>query len=246
MEEALDSNFQKRTISLFITVLVLGVLLAFLRPFGTDDLSFWVGTGYWMGLFLAGFMGILTVDIVSLTIAKNVSYKLRLMIYAVVVTGLTSAIVIIFHGISGWQAILLTFVQTAVISAVVILVREYLSKKELELTNSNASEKPTCRLKARLPLHLQSSIIYALNVEDHYVRIITSSGEHLVLMRLSDAISEMDPVKGLSTHRSWWVAENGIEKVKKSGRAVTILLKSGTEALVSRSGAKLIKEAGWI
>lgn len=200
-----------------------------------------------MGLFLAGFMGILAVDIASITIAKQLPYMSRLIIYGIVVTTLTSAIVILFHKISGWQAVLLTFVQTSVISSIVILVREFLSQSEASkssLVAADATEK-TCRLKERLPLHLQSSTIYALNVEDHYVRVITSSGEHLLLMRLSDAIAEMQPVCGLTTHRSWWVAKAGVEKINKIGRTQTIVLKSGGVAMVSRSGSKIIKEAGW-
>lgn len=227
--------------------MALGALLSFLRPFGTDDLSFWVGTGYWMGLFLAGFMGILAVDIASLTIAKRLPYMPRLIIYGIVVTALTSVIVILFHNISGWQAILLTFFQTAVISSIVILVREFLSQSEASKSNIGAidTREKTCRLKERLPLHLQSSTIYALNVEDHYVRVITSSGEHLLLMRLSDAIVEMEPILGLTTHRSWWVAKDGVERINKTGRTKTIVLKSGGVAMVSRSGGKILKEAGW-
>lgn len=200
-----------------------------------------------MGLFIAGFMGILAVDIAGITIAKKLPYVFRLFICGIIVTALTSVIVIIFHDISGWQAVLLTFVQTAVISTVVILVREFLSQNDSSNRHLSTVDtgEPVSRLKERLPLHLKSSTIYALNVEDHYVRVITSSGEHLLLMRLSDAIAEMEPIAGLTTHRSWWVAKDGIEKIKKIGRTQTILLKSGAEAMVSRSGSKLIKEAGW-
>ena len=47
----------------------------------------------------------------------------------------------------------------------------------------------------RLPVKLRAGIIYAVSAEDHYLRVHTSLGETMVLMRLADAvrrISEQD------------------------------------------------------
>ncbi|HHL42876.1 MAG TPA: LytTR family transcriptional regulator, partial [Hellea balneolensis] len=93
----------------------------------------------------------------------------------------------------------------------------------------------------RLAPKLRTADIYALAAEDHYVRVITSNGDELVLMRLSDAIKDMAPLPGLSPHRSWWVAESGVEKVTKS----EIILKSGQSVPISRTGKKAVREAGW-
>ncbi|MEP3889199.1 MAG: LytTR family DNA-binding domain-containing protein [Hellea sp.] len=200
-----------------------------------------------MGLFLAGFAAIITVDILTLTLKKKLSFWVRLFIHGIAVTALVSFIVISFHNISGWQAISLTFLQTAVISVIAISMREILSEQKLqhqpEAGDNVQPQSP--RLIERLPLHLRSAKIHALKSEDHYVRVFTSSGEHLVLIRLKDAIAEMEPVIGVTTHRSWWVAQKGVGKINKSGRSTTITLTSGQEALVSRSGSKLIKDAGW-
>jgi DNA-binding LytR/AlgR family response regulator len=53
----------------------------------------------------------------------------------------------------------------------------------------------------RVPVQRRGRLI-ALSVSDHYVEVLTDGGRSLVLMRLSDAIAETGPVKGLQIHRS--------------------------------------------
>ena len=65
-------------------------------------------------------------------------------------------------------------------------------------------------------------------------------------MRLSDAIKETAPQKGLQTHRSWWVAEAGVKRVKKQDGKLSITLKNDAIAPVSRNKAKIVREAGWV
>jgi len=98
----------------------------------------------------------------------------------------------------------------------------------------------------RLPPKLRRADIYAISAEDHYVRVHTSEGDHMVLMRLSDAIKEAHPLDGHKTHRSWWVAEAGVESAKRKDSKIILTLKNGIIAPVSRSGQKPVKEAGWI
>lgn len=98
----------------------------------------------------------------------------------------------------------------------------------------------------RLKPSLRSAELYSLTSEDHYVRVVTSNGEELILMRLSDAIKETVPQKGLQTHRSWWVAEAGVKSVKKQDGKLSITLKNNAIAPVSRNKAKIVREAGWV
>ena len=65
-------------------------------------------------------------------------------------------------------------------------------------------------------------------------------------MRLSDAIKEVAPLAGLKTHRSWWVAEQGVDAVKRKEGKTIILLKNDSRVPVSRSGQKTVKDAGWL
>jgi DNA-binding LytR/AlgR family response regulator len=64
-------------------------------------------------------------------------------------------------------------------------------------------------------------------------------------MRLSDAIAELEGLEGAQTHRSWWVAREAVESARRDGDRVTLVLKSGAEAPVSRPNVRPLREAGW-
>jgi DNA-binding LytR/AlgR family response regulator len=98
----------------------------------------------------------------------------------------------------------------------------------------------------RLPPKFRNAEIYAISAEDHYVRVHSAVGEHMLLMRLTDAEAFAAPLKGIKPHRSWWVAEAGVESVKKSEGKLLIKLKTGTIVPVSREGGKRVRAAGWI
>ena len=96
----------------------------------------------------------------------------------------------------------------------------------------------------QLPGELGSDVI-ALEMEDHYVRVHTSLGSHLVLMRLRDAMAYLSDVEGRQVHRSWWVARLAVEDVKRDGRNVRLVLSGGLEAPVARAQVSELKAAGW-
>ncbi len=102
------------------------------------------------------------------------------------------------------------------------------------------------RLLERLPARLWGAEIYAVEAEDHYLRLHTSKGSDLILMRLTDAIAELEGLEGAQTHRSWWVARAGIADIRRAEGRTVIALKDGSEAPVSRTYAKLLRETGWL
>ena len=109
---------------------------------------------------------------------------------------------------------------------------------------AQASSAP--KFMERLPFRLRDSELFAVEAEDHYLRVRTSKGSDLILMRLSDALAELDGLEGAQTHRSWWVAKGGIADVRRSGGRVVLVLKDGSEAPVSRTHAKALRETGWL
>lgn len=97
----------------------------------------------------------------------------------------------------------------------------------------------------RLPFRLRGATIRAVQAEDHYLRVHTDAGDALILMRLSDALAELQGLQGARTHRSWWVARDAVIGVRRGrGRAV-FELAGGLEAPVSRSFAPALREEGW-
>lgn len=98
----------------------------------------------------------------------------------------------------------------------------------------------------RLPEKLMGAEIWALSAEDHYVRVHSSKGNDLVLIRLADAIAEMDGVEGVRVHRSWWVARAGVTQVRKRTEGGVAVLKSGVEAPISRSAMPEVLLLAWV
>lgn len=98
----------------------------------------------------------------------------------------------------------------------------------------------------RLPAKFRAAEIHAVSAEDHYLRIHTSAGETMILMRLADAIRELAALEGMQTHRSWWVAKQGLAGVATGDGRMVLKLKSGAEAPVSRTYARAVKDAGWL
>ena len=106
------------------------------------------------------------------------------------------------------------------------------------------AEKPApaqARLLSRLPLEKRAPLV-SLSVQDHYTEVTTAKGSHLVLIRLSDAISEAG--EGLQIHRSHWVARAAIAKVERQSGKVILTTASGAKLPVSRSYLPAVKAAG--
>jgi hypothetical protein len=101
------------------------------------------------------------------------------------------------------------------------------------------------RLLARVSPAKRGSL-YALESEDHYVRVHMDTGSELVLIRLRDAILETDGLEGLQVHRSWWVARQGVAGQVKDGRSVALKLKTGTLAPVARASVGDLEAKGWL
>jgi hypothetical protein len=101
------------------------------------------------------------------------------------------------------------------------------------------------RLLARLSPRLGDQVI-ALQGEDHYVRVHTAAGSELLLMRLGDAIDELDEMAGERVHRSWWVAREAVGAARADGRRALLTLTNGLEVPVTREAASRLRREGWL
>ena len=106
--------------------------------------------------------------------------------------------------------------------------------------------EPGTVFRERLPFKFRHAEIHALEAEDHYLRVHTAAGDTLILMRLYDAIRELDGIEGSQTHRSWWVARAAVTDTIRSNGRVSFTLKDGLSAPVSRGFAKALKTDGWL
>lgn len=228
------------------TCFVAGFILTILAPYGTHTMTLLPRAAFWIGLCVAGGLGAASVSLFcrlrNLTLSP-IATTLWQSLGSTVLVSL--CLVVLNYGLTGQfslQGILLVVFYVWVIAVTLSAIGNLIGHRSstLETTPTRAA------LYERLRPNLRSADIFALSAEDHYVRVHTSNGDDLILMRLSDAIREMEPHRGLSPHRSWWVAENGVQSVTKKDGKTWIKLHSRIDVPVSRSRHKDLKEAGWI
>ncbi len=103
------------------------------------------------------------------------------------------------------------------------------------------------RLFSRLGICSNEFAITRLTVNDHYVLVGLSDGsEQRLLMRLSDAIAEMDDVMGYITHRSHWVSQAHVKGIIYEGRRELLELTTGVRVPISRTYRPVLVAAGLI
>lgn len=93
-----------------------------------------------------------------------------------------------------------------------------------------------------LPSDLLGADLYALEAQDHYVRVHTSRGRAMLRMRLTDAVAAAAPVAGLQTHRSWWIARSAVQRLARRGSGQIVILKNGETVPVSRSLQRVCRD----
>ena len=241
---------------------VIGVVLALVGPFGSFNdplairLMVWVGFA-WLGYFLYA-----PIDTIAQRLAPVLDlpeWSLRIVACMVASVPMAFAVFAIPRwpdrmqwpgadfALTHYLYVLMIGGLITVINSLVRRPRPASAEPQPPVpTPAAASSEPSPpRFIDRLPPELGSELI-ALEMEDHYVRAHTALGSELVLLRLRDAIAELDGVEGLQVHRSWWVARGSVEDVVREGRNVRLRLARGIEAPVSRANVAMLKEAGWI
>ncbi|WP_022702571.1 LytTR family DNA-binding domain-containing protein [Pseudorhodobacter ferrugineus] len=141
-----------------------------------------------------------------------------------------------------WTVLLSRLGMVTLISAVVELSSLAL-RAELPAELRAEGRGTRAAILDRLPFDKRGEIV-ALSAEDHYVRIVTTKGAALVLMRLSDAVKEVGDTAGLQIHRSHWVAVHQVKDVKRAGDRAEVLSSDGTNRPISRSFIPAAQKAG--
>jgi len=227
------------------TSAIAGLILVILSPYGTHNFTFSARLVFWVGLCITGGIGAAGFDFLLTKLGRILPPWQQAIGQSI---GATLMVAIFYFGLTQlnnqmppFRNIVLILFYIWVISLTISGVGMLIRKRQQPTDKSE--NRPV--LIDRLKPQLRNAEIYALAAEDHYVRIMTSKGDDLILMRLSDAIKEISPLPGLSPHRSWWVAESGVKQVKKTGDKLSLLLNNETVVPVSRNSTKSLREAGW-
>jgi hypothetical protein len=232
--------------------LALGFAFAWFGVYGTLEIPLPERVVYWTGLMAVGVISSIVVSpLVFEKWLPRAHVAIQIAVTAAIISIPITAGIVILESMDGsllppvWW--LTQYGYVIVVSALLTAgawAVERLMQKPLAPPPARPAAGPPAFLE-RLPVRLRSADLYAIESEDHYLRVHTSAGQELILMRLADAVRELAGVEGLQTHRSWWVAKHGLADVVKGDGRLVLKLKSGAEAPVSRTYAKAVKEAGW-
>jgi hypothetical protein len=146
-----------------------------------------------------------------------------------------------------WSAMPRYLLNTFVVSEVITLGAVAVSRRaQIASLVQSLSQPAPPKFLERLPLKLRGAEVWAVEAEDHYLRLHTSRGQDLILLRLADAIAELEGLEGAQVHRSWWVARDAIADARRGDGRATLTLRDGSEVPVSRTYAKVLRDLGWI
>ena len=85
----------------------------------------------------------------------------------------------------------------------------------------------------RVPREFGRDLVY-MRVSGHYLRVVTTLGSKVIILRLADAVRELGGL-GMQTHRSYWVAFAHIGYIVRRDRRFLLHVTGGDEIPVSRT-----------
>ena len=140
------------------------------------------------------------------------------------------------------------YIYVFAISLVLTLVAYLINRATAHSDTADGSLRVEAaqRFLDRLPVKFRRAELWAVSSEDHYLRVHTNLGEELILMRLADAVRELDGAAGVQVHRSWWVAKDGVSDARRDNGKLVLVLKNGTDVPVSRTYQAAAKDAGLV
>lgn len=241
-----------------LAAIAVGLFLGFAGPFGSYP-AFPTATRYafWLGLTVAGVVATVAADAV-LPLTRNRAGLIRTGAIALV-----SALPMTF--VVAWT---LSLVQPgrfftpqqlpalfAAVAAVQLLIAYATTITSPAADDAGApAPVPTLpepeaeaipavfpsALLNRLPPGIGSDII-ALETEDHYLRVHAAGGSALILMRMADAVTMLDPQLGAQVHRRWWVAQAAVMGMRTEGQKLSLCLIDNSLVPVGRTFAAAVK-----
>lgn len=230
-------------------VIGLGLLFSWLGVYNTGRLPFYQSFVFWTSTMAVGAgTSILIAPLVWAPRFEHVPAIFKIGAVSAIVSIPVTLTLILFFSRQAMtlEIFLIQFSYVLVISLIVTTGAYVKDAMEDGGAPDSESSDPLAQFMERLPVKYRSAELHAISSEDHYLRVHTSLGEEMILMRLADAVRELAGADGLQVHRSWWVAKQGIQDEKRMDGRSLLILPSGTEVPVSRSYRGKAKEAGLI
>ncbi|MEO0575087.1 MAG: LytTR family DNA-binding domain-containing protein [Pseudomonadota bacterium] len=226
----------------WLLAVILGLGFGLTGPYGTYfTFGFALRIAYWVVVTLSGFLVWGLLERCVERILPKTAPGLRRALVTVPFAFVNSALIFaIFYAMSlrggpsvptTWSSLVTSHV---VLSSLVILPAIHIIGKLKLSVETAAGSDAILFLTEKLPDSLKGTKPFALSADGHYVWVYTSLGKELITMKFEDAVRAVVGIKGLRTHRSWWVALEEIVDVRSAGSAYEVVLNDGLVVPVSR------------
>lgn len=228
---------------------LVGLFLAFAGAFGSGEASLAYRLIYWtvtmlIGAAVGGVIAHVFAEWAALDDRPILRGVLMSLAIAAPLTVLIWAITVLLSDRPWRLADMLAFAGPVYLVSALMTALGHLLDRPVQTHAAPAAGAPP-RFLERVPARLRGAAIHAVSSEDHYLRIHTERGSDLILMRLSDAVAELEGLEGAQVHRSWWVARDAVLGARRGDGRATLTVKGGIEAPVSRRYAPALRKAGW-
>ena len=243
--------------SVLINVFI-GSVIGYLGPFGSYEMPLHSRWLYWVVLVGSGHFIYFTVGWVFewLLAEKKIHSTLKFIIPSFTAAFLCTFMVIFVSGmfftrsLDFYQNFMFFFPKVLILGLVLNVVGEMVNKFRNQSTPLPENhDKDICKkthpFLRRLPNKIGVDLI-CFSMEDHYLHVHTEEGSHMMLLRMKDALVELEEYAGFQVHRSWWVASDAIVDVKKEPRKATLIMKNEMAVPVSKKYLPALKDAGLI
>lgn len=233
-----------------VALVILALFMAAIGAFQTETEHLPVRVAYWLICIVGG--GVIAALIEPLLERVSVLAARPLARAMVQIIAMTFPITLLVWTVSGQmigsrfelEHLVRFFPQVFVVDVIVVLIA-WMLRTALRPHPAARPPAPTGPLMERLPPKFARATLIAVEAEDHYLRVHTSAGQTLILMRFADALDALSAADGLRVHRSWWVAKGAVDSVRwRNGRG-ELELASGVRAPVSRSYVADVRNAAW-
>lgn len=232
------------SIAIWLTACLVAVVAG---PFGTfQTMGFGLRLAYWGAVITSGIAIAAVAHAIFITICRNwhplwIDLKSSLL----TTTLLAPLIFVLRAGLDPVLSSADLSIGTIWINTLLFVAPINFLRRQI-IAMSAAHEPPRPRLIRRLPEPMQQAEVLRLSGRDHTVEVVTHRGTATLRLRLSDAIEEMEPVAGLCTHRSHWVARDAIAGHVCEGGKLHLTLANGDRVPVSRKYRPRLEALGLV
>ncbi len=255
-------HWSKKIAVEILVVILIGLVMAFLGPFGTYAMPSGLRIAYWMVFGIVGYLLFRPMAIMAHGLRDIIPMPIwAAELLGCMLAGIPFSFLVAFM-IAGmqwdWVIIMrhygLLYVQCSALGFGIYLfmrvIFDRIEKDETIMpdTREDQATPSQSALHEYLPADFPKQID-ALQSEDHYIHVYAHDAcgvrKEMILMRLSDAINFLNG-DGFQTHRSWWIARHAATDYSRDGRKHYFTLQNGQKIPISQANIAALKQAEMI